>query len=45
MPLHDWNDLAGWDGVHNIWIVELLRWIRPRLPEGYRAAAADAYLD
>jgi hypothetical protein len=37
MPLHDWNDLAGWDGVHNIWIVELLRWIKPRLPEGYRA--------
>jgi hypothetical protein len=37
MPLHDWNELAGWDGVHNIWIVELLRWIKPRLPAGYRA--------
>jgi hypothetical protein len=37
MPLHDWSDLAGWDGVHHIWIVELLYWIKPRLPEGYRA--------
>src|SRR5204862_675870 len=37
MPLHDWSDPAGWDGVHSIWIVELLRWIKPRLPEGYRA--------
>jgi hypothetical protein len=37
MPLHNWDDLSGWDGVHNIWIVELLRWVRPRLPEGYRA--------
>ncbi len=37
MPLHDWTNPAGWDGVHNIWIVELLRWIKPRLPEGYRA--------
>src|SRR5207237_2889662 len=37
MPLHDWNELAGWDGLRTIWIVELLRWIKPRLPEGYRA--------
>jgi hypothetical protein len=37
MPLHDWSDLTGWDGVHHIWIVELLYWVKPRLPEGYRA--------
>jgi hypothetical protein len=37
MPLHDWTDLPGWEGVHQIWIVELLYWIKPRLPEGYRA--------
>jgi hypothetical protein len=37
MPLHDWTDLTGWDGVHQIWIVELLYWIKPRLPSGYRA--------
>lgn len=37
MPLHDWALLPGWEGVHQVWIVELLYWIKPRLPEGYRA--------
>jgi hypothetical protein len=37
MPLHEWTDREGWDGVHHLWITELLRWIKPRLPEGYRA--------
>src|SRR5438270_4354144 len=37
MPLHNWDDLPGWEGLRTIWIVELLRSIRPRLPEGYRA--------
>jgi hypothetical protein len=37
MPLHDWTEPAGWDGVHVVWLVELLRWVKPRLPEGYRA--------
>jgi Protein of unknown function (DUF4058) len=37
MPLHDWYDLSGWEGVHTLWMVDLLRWIKPRLPEGYRA--------
>src|SRR5438034_8347174 len=37
MPLHNWNDQAGWDGVPSVWIVELLRWIKPRLPADYRA--------
>ena len=37
MPLHDWTELPGWDGVHQVWIVELLYWIKPRLPAGYRA--------
>jgi hypothetical protein len=37
MPLHDWSALLGWDGVHQVWIVELLYWIKPRLPAGYRA--------
>ena len=32
MPLHDWAALAGWEGVHQVWIVELLYWIKPRLP-------------
>jgi hypothetical protein len=37
MPLHDWNESRGWDGVHLLWITELLRWVKPRLPAGYRA--------
>jgi hypothetical protein len=37
MPLHDWSELQGWDGVHQVWIVELLYWVKPRLPQGYRA--------
>ncbi|MCI0465094.1 MAG: DUF4058 family protein [Gemmataceae bacterium] len=37
MPLHDWTELPGWEGVHQIWMVELLYWIQPRLPAGYRA--------
>lgn len=37
MPLHDWAALSGWEGVHQVWIVELLYWIKPRLPDGYRA--------
>src|SRR5436190_2537983 len=37
MPLHEWTDRAGWEGVHTLWLPELLRWIKPRLPAGYRA--------
>jgi hypothetical protein len=37
MPLHDWAAISGWDGVHQVWLVELLYWIKPRLPTGYRA--------
>jgi hypothetical protein len=37
MPLHDWTDRSGWEGVHLLWISELLRWIKPRLPAEYRA--------
>jgi hypothetical protein len=37
MPLHNWDDTAGWDGVHHFWITHLFHWIKPRLPEEYRA--------
>src|SRR2546423_701278 len=37
MPLHDWNTEAGWEGFHLLWITELLRWVKARLPAGYRA--------
>lgn len=42
MPLHDWTDGLGWEGVHHLWIGELLRWIKPRLPGGYRAYIGSA---
>jgi uncharacterized protein DUF4058 len=42
IPLHDWTDRAGWDGVHHLWITELLRWVKPQLPEGYRAYIGTA---
>jgi hypothetical protein len=37
MPLHDWGDDRGWDSLHLVWQAQLLDWIQPRLPEGYRA--------
>jgi hypothetical protein len=36
MPLHDWTDDRGWDGVHQYWITELAHWLRPRVPPSYR---------
>lgn len=42
MALHDWTDRSGWDGVHHSWITELLRWVKPRLPSGYRAYVGTA---
>lgn len=37
MPLHDWAALPGWDGVHQVWGVELLYALKPLLPPAYRA--------
>src|SRR5215469_577386 len=37
MPLHDWNELTGWEGMHLLWMSELLRFLKARLPPGYRA--------
>jgi hypothetical protein len=37
MPLHDWKDERGWDGVHLLWLTQLLDWVQPRLPSGFRA--------
>ena len=44
MPLHDWSDRPGWEGMHHLWIAELLRWIKPRLPDGFRAFIGSAPL-
>ncbi len=37
MPLHDWSTLTGWEGVHLLWMTELLRHVKANLPAGYRA--------
>ena len=37
MPLHDWSTLTVWEGVHQVWGVELLYAIKPLLPPAYRA--------
>ena len=42
MPLHDWTDRKGWDGLHHLWISEILRWVKPRLPAPYRAYIGTA---
>ena len=40
MPLHDWTNDAGWDGMHLFWITHLFHWIKPRLPDEFRAYVA-----
>jgi hypothetical protein len=40
--LHDWSGLSGWEGVHDVWIVELLRAIKSQLPDAYRAYIGSA---
>jgi hypothetical protein len=37
MPLHDWRDDRGWNSLQLVWQAQLLEWIQPRLPAGYRA--------
>jgi hypothetical protein len=37
MPFHDWTDRPGWEGMHHLWITELLKGVRRGLPPGYRA--------
>ena len=37
MPLHDWRDDRGWDSMHLVWLAQMLDWVQPRLPAGYRA--------
>ncbi|HEV3005819.1 MAG TPA: hypothetical protein VGX78_15240 [Pirellulales bacterium] len=37
MPQHDWTNDRGWDSVQLVWLAQLLDWIQPRSPQGYRA--------
>src|SRR5262249_48153157 len=40
MPLHGWSRLPEWEGVHHLWISELYRSLKTKLPPGYRAGLA-----
>lgn len=37
MPLHDWSNLPGWEGMRLLWMAELQRHLKTRLPAGFRA--------
>src|SRR5581483_4596369 len=37
MPLHDWTERPGWEGMHIFWMTEIARGLRAVLPPGYRA--------
>jgi hypothetical protein len=44
MPLHDWTDLAGWEGMHIFWMTEIARALRAELPKGFRAVIGSSPL-
>ena len=37
MPLHDWTEDRGWNGLHMAWQIAILDWLQERLPPEYRA--------
>ncbi|MBP3955929.1 DUF4058 family protein [Gemmata sp. G18] len=44
MPLHDWTDRPGWEGMHIYWMTEIARALRAGLPPGYRAVIGSSPL-
>ncbi|WP_439627058.1 DUF4058 family protein [Gemmata sp.] len=44
MPLHDWTDRPGWEGMHIFWMTEIARSLRGDLPPGYRAVIGSSPL-
>lgn len=44
MPLHDWTDRPGWEGLLIFWMTELARRLRADLPPGYRAVIGSSPL-
>lgn len=44
MPLHEWTDRPGWEGLHIYWMTELARSLRALLPPGYRAVIGSSPL-
>ncbi|MBX9579732.1 MAG: DUF4058 family protein [Gemmataceae bacterium] len=37
MPLHDWREDVGFNGLHMAWQIAILDWLQERLPAEYRA--------
>jgi hypothetical protein len=44
MPLHDWTDRPGWEGLLIFWMTEIARRLRVDLPPGYRAVIGSSPL-
>src|SRR5690606_35195382 len=44
LPIHDWTDLPGWEGMHIFWMTEIARALRGILPAGYRAVIGSSPL-
>jgi Protein of unknown function (DUF4058) len=44
MPLHDWTERSGWEGMHIFWMTEIARALRANLPPGYRAVIGSSPL-
>jgi hypothetical protein len=44
MPLHDWTDRTGWEGLRLFWMTEIARSLRADLPPGYRAIIGSSPL-
>jgi len=38
MPLHDWTDRPGWEGMHIFWMTEIARGLRAVLPPGHTSS-------
>lgn len=44
MPLHDWTDRQGWEGMHIFWMTEIARGLKATLTPGYRAVIGSSPL-
>jgi hypothetical protein len=42
MPLHDRPQRTEWDGVRFYWLIEIVQWLKCRLPRNYRAIIASS---
>lgn len=44
MPLHDWTDMYGWEGLHHLWMAELVTDLRKTLPPPFRVVIGSSPL-